>query len=318
MRRLRRFVSRREPRRTRVAVNQLVREVEQLMLFHANRFSIQMQVELADTLPPVSGDSLLIEQVLVNLVRNAFEAIHDNKSAEAVVTLRTAMQGVDMVEITVADSGPGFGIGSTEQLFEAFFTTKSSGMGLGLVISRSIVQATRRLAYGIPESIRRRDVSDYFTCTIGGRLIVEATVFIVDDDVDALDSLECLLKSIGLSVEAYQSPSAFLQNYDPSRPGCIVLDVRMPELSGLELQQELVRRGASPPIIVITGHGDVPVCAAAFRAGAFDFIEKPVNPQLLLGRIQRAIEQDAIRRRTLRQSTVISERTARSPLVSER
>src|SRR3954469_21261503 len=118
---------------------------------------------------------------------------------------------------------------------------------------------------------------------------MDATVFVVDDDADALDSLECLLKSIGLPVDSYQSPTAFLQNYDPDRPGCIVLDVRMPELSGLELQQELIRRGPSPPVIVITGHGDVPVCAAAFRAGAFDFIEKPVNPQLLLGRIQRAI-----------------------------
>ena len=140
---------------------------------------------------------------------------------------------------------------------------------------------------------------------------MEATVFIVDDDADALDSLECLLKSIGLPVDAYQSPSAFLQNYDPSRPGCIVLDVRMPELSGLELQQELIRRGTSPPIIVITGHGDVPVCAAAFRAGAFDFIEKPVNPQLLLGRIQRAIEQDAILRRRLSHSEEIDARIAR-------
>ena len=126
---------------------------------------------------------------------------------------------------------------------------------------------------------------------------MEPTVFIVDDDADALDSLECWLKSIGLKVDSYQSPSAFLQHYDASRPGCIVLDVRMPELSGLELQQELLSRGPTPPIVIVTGHGDVPVCATAFRAGAFDFIEKPVNPQLLLGRIQRAIEHDAARRR---------------------
>lgn len=141
VRRLRRFVSRREPRRTRLDVNQLVREVEQLMLFHAKRFSIRMQVELADELPPVLGDSLLIEQVLVNLVRNAFEAITEHKSVGAVVTLRTATGEDNKVEITVADSGPGFGEAPTEALFEAFFTTKSSGMGLGLVISRSIVEA---------------------------------------------------------------------------------------------------------------------------------------------------------------------------------
>lgn len=140
---------------------------------------------------------------------------------------------------------------------------------------------------------------------------MEPTVFIVDDDADALDSLECLLKSIGLKVDPYQSPSAFLQRYDASRPGCIVLDVRMPELSGLELQQELLSRGPTPPIIVITGHGDVPVCATAFRAGAFDFIEKPVNPQLLLGRIQRAIEYDATRRRRLDHLADVQTRIAR-------
>lgn len=140
---------------------------------------------------------------------------------------------------------------------------------------------------------------------------MKPTVFIVDDDPDALDSLECLLKSIGLDVKSYQSPSSFLQDYDPCQPGCIVLDVRMPELSGLELQLELNQRGPTPPIIVITGHGDVPVCAAAFRAGAFDFIEKPVNPQLLLGRIQRAIEQDLSRRRGLEHWSEVNARIAR-------
>lgn len=141
VRRLRRFVSRRAPRRVKLDVNQLVREVEQLMLFHANRFSIRMQVDLAEGLPPVLGDSLLVEQVLVNLVRNACEAMSESKPAEAIVQLRTSQSNAEFVEITVADSGPGFGDAPLEQLFEAFFTTKSSGMGLGLVISRSIVQA---------------------------------------------------------------------------------------------------------------------------------------------------------------------------------
>jgi C4-dicarboxylate-specific signal transduction histidine kinase len=134
-------VSRREPRRTRLDINQLVREVEQLMLFHANRFAIRMDVELADSVPPVMGDSLLIEQVLVNLVRNAFEAINENKTANATVSMRTALSNDEFIDIIVADSGPGFGAAPLEQLFEAFFTTKQSGMGLGLVISRSIVQA---------------------------------------------------------------------------------------------------------------------------------------------------------------------------------
>jgi len=141
VRRLRRFASRREPRRTMLDANQLVREVEQLMLFHAKRFSIQMSVELAESLPPMHGDSLLIEQVLVNLVRNSFEAINEGQSADARVTLRTSQPSDDAIEISVTDSGPGFAEGPLEQLFEAFYTTKQSGMGLGLVISRSIVQA---------------------------------------------------------------------------------------------------------------------------------------------------------------------------------
>jgi two-component system sensor kinase FixL len=141
VRRLRRFVSRREPRRALVDVNALVREVEHLMLFHANRFAIGIEVELAEHLPPVLGDSLLIEQVLVNLVRNAFEAQADAKSADPSVTMRTALADPHTIEVTVSDHGPGFGAARLEQLFEAFFTTKSSGMGLGLVISRSIVQA---------------------------------------------------------------------------------------------------------------------------------------------------------------------------------
>lgn len=137
---------------------------------------------------------------------------------------------------------------------------------------------------------------------------IEPTVYIVDDDADALDSLQCLLQSVGLRTRAYDSPSLFLEDYDATRPGCVVLDIRMPEMSGLVLQEELARRGNSPPIIVVTGHADVPVCAAAFRMGAFDFIEKPANQQLLLGRIQRAIEQDGIRRRSVQQAAELEQR----------
>ncbi|HMP06798.1 MAG TPA: ATP-binding protein, partial [Lacipirellulaceae bacterium] len=141
VRRLRRFASRREPRSAPVHLNQLVREVEQLMRFHANRFAIRMKLNLAPDLPPVLADSLLIEQVLVNLLRNSFEAMSEAKTPNAMVSMSTACEDRTFVEIAVADHGPGFGDAPLEQLFEAFFTTKPSGMGLGLVISRSIVQA---------------------------------------------------------------------------------------------------------------------------------------------------------------------------------
>lgn len=130
--------------------------------------------------------------------------------------------------------------------------------------------------------------------------VCEPTVFIVDDDPDALDSLHWLLKSVGLRTETFTSPAAFLREYDPQRPGCVVLDLRMPEMSGLDVQLELLNRGAETPVIIVTGHGDVLMCATAFKAGAVDFIEKPANHQLLLSHIQRAIEQDQRRRESRR------------------
>lgn len=141
VRRLRRFASRREPRRSAVDVNALVREVQQLMLFHAHRFSITTRLDLAPDLPPVLGDAILIEQVLVNLLRNAFEAMSEAQCPHPVVTVRTAADGGGLIAVTVTDNGPGFGEATTDQLFQAFYTTKEQGMGLGLVISRSIIEA---------------------------------------------------------------------------------------------------------------------------------------------------------------------------------
>lgn len=141
VRRLRRFVSRREPRRFAVDINHLVREVQQLMLFHAHRFSIRTRLVLAGDLPKVWADAILIEQVLVNLVRNAFEAMGDGRSADPDVLLATDLDEEGMVRLRVIDNGPGFEGISFDHLFEAFYTTKEQGMGLGLPISRSIVEA---------------------------------------------------------------------------------------------------------------------------------------------------------------------------------
>jgi RNA polymerase sigma factor (sigma-70 family) len=120
----------------------------------------------------------------------------------------------------------------------------------------------------------------------------ESTVFLVDDDQSLREALQWLLESVELPVEVFASAAEFLAAYDPARPGCIVLDIRMPGMSGLELQSQLNQKESPPPIIVITGHGDVPTCVRAFEGGAFAFLEKPVNHQQFLDHIQRAIEQD--------------------------
>lgn len=137
-----------------------------------------------------------------------------------------------------------------------------------------------------------------------------ATVFIVDDDEAVRSSLRLLLKSVGLPAVAYGSARDFLAAWDPEQPGCLVLDVRMPNMSGLELQEELNRRGAIIPVIFITGHGDIPMAVEAMQHGAFDFLQKPFRDQDLIDRIQRAIERDARNRAQLREKDRIRARYA--------
>jgi two-component system, LuxR family, response regulator FixJ len=136
----------------------------------------------------------------------------------------------------------------------------------------------------------------------------QALVFVVDDDEAVRSSTRLLLKSVGLPAFTYASAQEFLDNYDPLQPGCVVLDVRMPLMSGLELQQLLNMRGAIIPVIFITGHGDIPMAVEAMQHGAFDFLQKPFRDQDLLDRVQKALEKDRVNRVQLREKTRIQER----------
>jgi RNA polymerase sigma factor (sigma-70 family) len=135
-----------------------------------------------------------------------------------------------------------------------------------------------------------------------------ATVFVVDDDEAVRSSLRLLLKSVGLPAVMYATAQEFLATYEPEHPGCIVLDVRMPGLSGLELQEQLNVRGAIIPVIFITGHGDIPMAVEAMQHGAFDFLQKPFRDQDLLDRIQKAMARDRQNRADLRERDRIRER----------
>ena len=134
------------------------------------------------------------------------------------------------------------------------------------------------------------------------------TVFVVDDDSGVRTSIRILLKSVGISTSTFASAAEFLAAYDQSQPGCLVLDIRMPGMSGMELQQELNRRGLVVPVVFITGHGDVPLAVAAMQQGAFDFLQKPFRDQDLIDRIQKALERDAAYRLALRQTDAIRTR----------
>ena len=124
----------------------------------------------------------------------------------------------------------------------------------------------------------------------------EPTVILVDDDQSVRESLQWLIESVDLRVVTYGSAAEFIESFDPLAPGCLVLDVRMPGMSGLELQENLAAHRCGLPVIIITGHADVPMSVRAFEGGAFAFLEKPVNQQVLLEKISKAIEQDRMNR----------------------
>jgi two-component system, LuxR family, response regulator FixJ len=134
------------------------------------------------------------------------------------------------------------------------------------------------------------------------------TIYIVDDDEGVRNSLRFLLKSVGLASRTLASAAEFLASYKPDQPGCLVLDVRMPGMSGLDLQRQLNLRGATIPVIFITGHGDVPMAVEAMQHGAFDFLQKPFRDQDLIDRIQRALDRDQRIRADLAQHAAIRTR----------
>ena len=139
----------------------------------------------------------------------------------------------------------------------------------------------------------------------------DKAVFVVDDDAAVRQGLRFMLRAAGYSVETFASARSFLEDYDPRRGGCLLLDIRMPQMTGLELQQQLNVRGWRIPVIFITGHGTVPMALAAMKAGAFDFVEKPLREEVLLESIERALHwndrayEERLERATLQARTAL-------------
>jgi RNA polymerase sigma factor (sigma-70 family) len=202
----------------------------------------------------------------------------------------------------VADRGHGLSDEARERLFSPFYTTKAEGMGMGLNICRSIVE--------FHEGRLWVDANPAGGCIFRFTLPLETSVkpqaptpeqiiYLVDDDEALRDSLVWLLESQGFKVEAFASAEDFLRAWRPEFNGCLLLDVRMPGMSGLELHERLRAQYCTLPVIFITGHGDVPMAVAALKKGAVDFIEKPFNDAELLRLVSQCLakEQEPRRRR---------------------
>jgi FixJ family two-component response regulator len=136
----------------------------------------------------------------------------------------------------------------------------------------------------------------------------DATIFVVDDDDGMRRALGTLLGTVGYKTALFALPSEFLAGFKADEPGCLILDIRMPEMSGLEVQQQLIRAGAMLPIIFITGHGDVPMAVQAMKEGAFQFIQKPFRDQELLDHINHALQLDRDNRKDLALRAVVQRR----------
>lgn len=139
----------------------------------------------------------------------------------------------------------------------------------------------------------------------------DAIVFVVDDDASVRRSTERLVRALGFGIQTFASAREFLDNARIERPACLVLDVRMPGLSGLDLQRELAQRGVEIPIVFLTGHGDIPMTVRAMKAGAVEFLTKPVKSRDLLGAIRGALERAQVSHHARRETLALRERYER-------
>ncbi len=141
-------------------------------------------------------------------------------------------------------------------------------------------------------------------------MTADATVFVVDDNLGVRKSLRALLESAGFAAETYASGEEFLAAYNPQDPGCLVLDMRLRHSNGLDVMDDLRRRKLMLPVIILTGHGDVPTSVRALKAGAFDFLQKPAPPSLLLERVHAALDSDRRARAVITACAAVTQRVA--------
>ncbi|MDL9997518.1 response regulator [Variovorax sp. J22P240] len=279
----------------------------------------------------VVADKVQIEQVGLNLLFNAAAAVQDGLPAQRLIRMQVSKSGESRVTVSVRDAGKGIAPKDLESIFEPFWSTRQEGLGLGLAICRSIVEAhggriwAESNAEGgatfnvelpaaagkpeAPDSPREADVpAGTSACEgLGG----EALVCVIDDDAAVRGSLLRLLDGAGWAGAAYASADEFLGNPPGGDVACILLDIQMPGVSGLQLQQRLLERGCSPSIIFLTGHGNVSAGVDAMKLGAADFLEKPVDGEVLLAAVRRAVERHAGERRHALMQEALKERAAR-------
>ncbi len=288
-----------------VEVSSVVRRVLELVQAEIKKKHIRLIFEITGKPNAiVKGSEVQLQQVLLNVITNAMEAVDSTMDRERSlrVTLYAPRAGGE-VRIGVEDSGPGIDQDNFDNIFNPFFTTKRDGMGLGLSICRSIVDAHGGKMTVANSNSKGAIVRDSHSSMLSGSPVTKAkaecdqpTVFVIDDDDALRNGLISLFRSIGMQVKAFGSVKDFQLGKTQDTPGCLVLDVRLPGKSGLDLQAELNQTDFQMPIIFISGHADVPMSVRAIKAGAVEFLVKPFREQELLDAVRNGFERDQERR----------------------
>jgi nitrogen-specific signal transduction histidine kinase/ActR/RegA family two-component response regulator len=308
--RLRGLFSKKELAREAVDLNGATREVLVLSTSELQRARVIVRAELVDDLPPVLGDRVQLQQVILNLIMNAADAMSAIDDRPRELTVRSEYEDGGSVRLSVRDRGVGFDPKTVERLFDPFYTTKSAGMGIGLSVSRSIIDnhhgrlwATSNdgpsggggatFTFALPRyegMMADRGTAAHSAAThVTDNTNDRALVAVIDDDDSVRESLPDLLREFGYAVRAFASAEGFLASEQAGQAKALILDIALPGMSGPELQAELQRRRRAIPIIYITAQSDDTIRPRLLERGAVEVLRKPFSDRALQDALSAAL-----------------------------
>ena len=298
-----------ETGRARIDVAAALRDVLQLLAAELRRQGVRVETELGANCWTMA-DKVQIEQVALNLILNAAAAMQACPREQRCIRVSAARTDDGRVVVAVRDTGIGIAAEHLEAVFEPFWTTRREGLGLGLEVCRSILQAHRGAISVEPNpdrgvTFRFQLPAEIHPAEAGAAAEEPApqapvragagapTVCVVDDDAAVRGSLVRQFAAEGWNALAYASATEFLERASLAEVGCILLDNRMPGMSGVELLERLVGGGIAPPVVFLSGNGDVATGVEAMKLGAVDFLVKPVDGEALIAAVRKALERHA-------------------------